>query len=31
MLLEPFEEVHIETSNETVGAVVEMLGSGAAR
>ena len=25
-LLEPFEEVHIETSNETVGAVVEMLG-----
>ena len=26
-LLEPFEEVHIETSNETVGAVVEMLGS----
>jgi GTP-binding protein len=26
-LLEPFEEVHIETSDETVGAVVEMLGS----
>ena len=26
-LLEPFEEVHIETSNETVGVVVEMLGS----
>src|SRR5215204_5029304 len=26
-LLEPFEEVHIETSNETVGTVVEMLGS----
>ncbi|MBL8049986.1 MAG: translational GTPase TypA [Anaerolineales bacterium] len=26
-LLEPFEEVHIETSSETVGAVVEMLGS----
>ena len=25
-VLEPFEEVHIETSNETVGAVVEMLG-----
>ena len=25
-LLEPYEEVHIETSNETVGAVVEMLG-----
>jgi len=25
--LEPFEEVHIETSPETVGAVVEMLGS----
>jgi len=25
--LEPFEEVHIETSNETVGVVVEMLGS----
>jgi len=25
-LLEPFEEVHIETSNETVGVVVEMLG-----
>ena len=24
---EPFEEVHIETSNETVGAVVEMSGS----
>lgn len=27
VLLEPFEEVHVETSNETVGAVVEMLGS----
>jgi GTP-binding protein len=26
-LLEPFEEVHIETSAETVGVVVEMLGS----
>ncbi len=26
-LLEPFEEVHVETSNETVGVVVEMLGS----
>ncbi len=26
-LLEPFEEVHIETSAETVGTVVEMLGS----
>ena len=26
-LLEPYEEVHIETSNETVGAVVEMLGT----
>ena len=25
-LLEPFEEVHIETSTETVGVVVEMLG-----
>jgi GTP-binding protein len=25
-LLEPYEEVHIETSNETVGIVVEMLG-----
>ena len=25
-LLEPYEEVHIETSNETVGPVVEMLG-----
>jgi GTP-binding protein len=25
-LLEPYEEVHIETSNDTVGAVVEMLG-----
>ena len=25
-LLEPYEEVHIETSNETVGVVVEMLG-----
>ena len=25
--LEPFEEVHIETSRETVGVVVEMLGS----
>ncbi|NWF63845.1 MAG: translational GTPase TypA [Chloroflexi bacterium] len=27
VLLEPYEEVHIETSNETVGAVVEMLGA----
>jgi len=26
-ILEPFEEVHIETSPETVGIVVEMLGS----
>ena len=26
-LLEPYEEVHIETSNETVGVVVEMLGA----
>ncbi|MGI6375884.1 MAG: translational GTPase TypA [Anaerolineae bacterium] len=26
-LLEPFEEVHIETSSEAVGVVVEMLGS----
>src|SRR5581483_1209426 len=26
-LLEPYEEVHIETSNETGGAVVEMLGA----
>ncbi len=26
-LLEPYEEVHIETSRETVGAVVEMLGA----
>lgn len=26
-LLEPFEEVHIETSADTVGTVVEMLGS----
>ncbi len=25
-ILEPFEEVHIETSSETVGVVVEMLG-----
>jgi GTP-binding protein len=25
--LEPFEEVHVETSNDTVGVVVEMLGS----
>ncbi len=25
-LLEPYEEVHIETSNETVGVVVEMIG-----
>jgi len=30
-LLEPYEEVHIETSSETVGAVVEMLGSRRAR
>lgn len=27
VLLEPYEEVHIETSAETVGAVVEMLGA----
>ena len=27
VLLEPYEEVHIETSSETVGVVVEMLGS----
>jgi GTP-binding protein len=27
ILLEPYEEVHVETSNETVGVVVEMLGS----
>ncbi len=27
VLLEPYEEVHIETSSETVGAVVEMLGA----
>lgn len=27
VLLEPYEEVHIETSNDTVGVVVEMLGS----
>jgi GTP-binding protein len=27
MLLEPFEEVHVETSADTVGVVVEMLGS----
>ena len=27
VLLEPYEEVHVETSNETVGVVVEMLGS----
>lgn len=27
VLLEPYEEVHIETSAETVGVVVEMLGS----
>lgn len=27
MLLEPYEEVHIETSNDTVGVVVEMLGA----
>ncbi len=26
-LLEPFEEVHVETSSDTVGVVVEMLGS----
>ncbi|MBE0681067.1 MAG: translational GTPase TypA [Anaerolineales bacterium] len=26
-LLEPYEEVHVETSGETVGVVVEMLGS----
>jgi len=26
-LLEPYEEVHIETSSETVGVVVEMLGA----
>ena len=26
-VLEPYEEVHVETSNETVGVVVEMLGS----
>jgi len=26
-MLEPYEEVHIETSSETVGVVVEMLGS----
>src|SRR3972149_1403007 len=26
-MLEPYEEVHIETSPESVGAVVEMLGS----
>jgi GTP-binding protein len=26
-LLEPFEEVHIETSSDTVGTVVEMLGT----
>lgn len=26
-LLEPFEEVHIDTSSETVGTVVEMLGT----
>ena len=26
-MLEPFEEIHIETSPETVGAVVELLGS----
>ena len=25
--LEPFEEVHVETSNDTVGVVVEMLGT----
>jgi GTP-binding protein len=27
VVLEPYEEVHIETSNDTVGIVVEMLGS----
>lgn len=27
VLLEPYEEVHIETSSETIGAVVEMLGA----
>ncbi len=27
VLLEPYEEVHVETSNDTVGVVVEMLGS----
>ncbi len=27
VLLEPYEEVHVETSAETVGVVVEMLGS----
>jgi GTP-binding protein len=26
-LLEPFEEVHVDTSNDTVGVVVEMLGT----
>ncbi len=26
-MLEPFEEVHVETSSDTVGTVVEMLGS----
>ncbi len=26
-ILEPYEEVHVETSNDTVGVVVEMLGS----
>jgi GTP-binding protein len=26
-MLEPYEEVHVETSNDTVGVVVEMLGS----
>jgi GTP-binding protein len=26
-LLEPYEEVHIETSNDSIGAVVEMLGA----
>ncbi len=26
-VLEPYEEVHVETSNDTVGVVVEMLGS----
>jgi GTP-binding protein len=30
-LLEPYEEVHIETSTETVGVVVEMLGARRAR